>query len=215
MALSGPKQAIQALDPKLGIVDNLTATYLVRLCKGQVSYKEGKWFYHLFLDPRYYGVPSSIEDVRAILQQAWWVEEEDLQQEITLLVLRLGWNPDKYILPGIALNLRDHLVHHQKVFARQTDWERDYQLEDCFNREPRRPLEQIGLRLLVDKETASRLPVSLFYKYITYLAYVLKLSRHELSKALLCNSRQASWFKAKVKCKLKELSYVLSTENAG
>lgn len=184
MVLPGHKQTIQKRDTTLGVSQ---IEYLVDLCKGRKLGKKSRWFYRLFLDRGFYGSPKSTEEVIQKIRDAWWVEEEDIKQQIQLIIHQAHiWESYKSLVI-ISQHLRQYLIAECRVFSRQTSWVEDYEfLSNDIVEEPR----QLGLNLLFNQSVLDIVPTSTYNKYLLYLSCVLKLPRKDMCKVLLESTRQ-------------------------
>lgn len=199
MALPRLEQKISEYYPTLGVAYVHHIAYLIRLCKGQILDKSSRWFYYQFLSRGSHAAPKDVISVRDKLVSAYWVEEDDLIQEIIILIHSLQVTEKSNILKILGRNLRDYLVNDQRVFARQNGWEERYSVGHVEFVEPEEvAIQSYGLHLVFDNS----LPLPLFEKYLTYLQCILKLSINDMAKVLLKCPRQVKFFKAKM---IKEL----------
>lgn len=199
MVLPRIKQEIQEERASLGIEFRNTVRYLLNLSKGRISVKQGKWFYDLFLGQRQ--APDTIEEVRELLSNAWWVEESDLKQELLLRVWRYKLTSKSDLKYTLARNIRDWLIV-QRVFSRQNGWEAQYQGQLQQSCELER---SVGLPMLFQHNPLDTCPFSLFNRYLMYLSYILKLPRPDIERVLLSQGRQVNRFQAVLKGQMEEL----------
>jgi len=199
MVLPGVEQEVQKSDPRLGIEEK-SLQYLLDLTKGRVYNRSGDWFYKLFLTSTVIGVPKTVWDIRECIQGAWWIEEEDIRQQIYLIILHHNIPAQCNIIQYIARYLRDWLISDQKIFARQTSWQEKYIYEEQMAHavEPNEPKK---LDMVIQHHDV----LGLFDTYLAYLAYELKLPRQEICKALLCDPRQANRLTEKLRKKMEDI----------
>jgi hypothetical protein len=182
MALSRVKQAVQERHPTLGVDPSLISE-LISLCKGRETDRHSDWFYQLFLD-RPHTTASSIDEVQMRLAQAWWVEEEDISQQILMYVWQfLRDDISKYVPVKMILarNLRDYLISDQKVFTRHRSL--------LYTQDPFEKQVLYGPEIIFDQTLKK---FNTFDRYLIYLWCVLELPRRDLCKVLLQSPRQVN-----------------------
>lgn len=204
MGLPRTKQRVQKSHSELGVIARRIFKTLLDLSQGRTSLAQGEWFYRLFIGDRYASVPDTAEGVRESLRSAWWVEEDDVFQQLLLFVFRdrhyLKSNTDEGagLRVYLAYQLRDWLFT-QRIFSRQLSWESDYQYLQQ-NVDPHQV--QPGISLLFENSAH----FDLFNRYLMYISIVLDLSLDEKSDILLTQTRQVNRFTAVLKNKMEELN---------
>ena len=221
MVLSRSKQTIQEFNSALGIsgLRKDIAAYFIKLAKGLDYSPTSDWFYNLFLPFDRPSIPKDIFEIRDQLQAAWWVEEEDIQQEIAFVLLKYH-DPEKDktgtplgLLHIVAQHLRDYLVHQEKVFLKQSDWEQSYiEQVDIYNNtvsepEPNSDLPQktFNLNAVMQKLSTEFPNMNRFERYVLYLKDYLGLSIGNISAIILSDSRQVDNFLHYSRLKLEDL----------
>ena len=176
---------------------------LISLSKGEVSAHEGAWFYKQFI--RFSnGLAKSPEQVRQYLSQAYWVNEDDVRQQIRVILWlfeeRQAVILDEYF--KIAQALRVYLIKDEKVFqpnrARlQALYQYDLELAhaDGEVQDPQRGLD------IVFQESQM---FNTFDKYVFYLRYCLGQTEKQLSKTLLLGIENAINIKRSLDRRIKE-----------
>lgn len=117
--------------------------FLIELSKGRISQEQGAWFYGLFLDREWpiYKRPQDREEVRQRLVDAWWVEEDDIRQEIFFYTFYLDVHYHRHALYLLCVWIRDWLINKQKVLnVKPEGWEERYrafffsreEIEPCY-----------------------------------------------------------------------------------
>jgi len=198
MVLSRSKQTIQEECTGLGVSFQQTVQLLLDLSKGRIAPFAGKWFYSLFLTQTH--VPTTIEGVRDKLRAAWWVEEKDVKQELLMCVWRLGLTSKSDLKYTLGRNIKDWLIK-QRVFSRQSGWEREYLEEQKEYVELQR---KVGLPMVFQANPLDICPFSLFNRYLMYLSYILKLPRPEIKRVMLSHERQINRFQTVLKEQMEE-----------
>lgn len=170
---------------------------LIALAKGKVDAKSGQWFYRLFFGYKI-PMPSTLEGIRQALEDAYWIEEEDIKQEILLIVwkhkytYRLGY----WLKFNIARDLRTWLVTKGKVFRHPDNWRDQYQqwiIEEHYNADD---LPDISVVLDPPAKWSGK---TMFDRYFLYLSNILDLQRQEISDILITTVRQVNRFKLQIK----------------
>jgi len=97
---------------------------LIDLAKGRFTESWEKTYYNMFLD-RVFNMPidltyTTTDQVINELQDAYWLDEEDLRQDIYVCMIRL----EKFrgapfrIRGGVSRDLRDELINRQRFWKR-------------------------------------------------------------------------------------------------
>jgi len=183
MALPRSEQDIQKERSRLGVVYRDTVNLLVELCKGRVNPVTGKWFYELFLNRgRAYNQPTTILEAQRMLASAWWIEEEDIRQELLYQTLRLGLTSRSEIGYSLARNIREYLIYNQHLFSRSSRWEEDYtELQPTIvEKETTVP----GLNIVFAQSLPLSTKYSLFDRYLIYLSCILRMSIKQIRDLL-------------------------------
>jgi hypothetical protein len=144
----------------------------VAYSKGRLTGPDHAWFYGYLVNrtPRY---SSSIYEVIDTLRQAWWVEEEDVEQFILSILFRIGilyrCHPRKFTKIAIALQVRDYLaknafdpVRNERVDYKDESVSYDYSLFLDIQKLPVEDKYAIALRNqgLQEHEICTRLVLS-------------------------------------------------------
>jgi hypothetical protein len=173
MVLSRSKQEIQKNYSSLGIETLETIQYFIDLCKNPILSK-GRWFYHLLLDDP--DIQFLLKDkekslglVQDRLREAWWIEEEDIAQEVLLYITQ--WKVDVTNLHNrhrvIGRALKDWILHNQKLFH-----------EFPIDLDPKEEYINEDLQLSYKR---SRPDLSHFDRYLIYLYGPLGLSHIDIA----------------------------------
>jgi hypothetical protein len=174
--------------------DSSALHFLIDACKGRIVDTSADWFYKLFVNRSTYNSPQTISQVRQLLRQAWWVEEEDLRQTLVMLILKhnIRLEGDRWVVNALAKAIRYHLIFREKVFARQGQWKAH--------------ITQTGMEqgVQIFKELLSVLPLSWFQCYIIYLTYILELQEEEMCDILLVGPREIYRYRSEIRTKLEE-----------
>lgn len=159
--------------------------HLVSLCKGECY----DWrFFKLFIMCNN-GVSNFLSKLDVVtpgvinnyLSGAWWVEKEDIRQEIYYWIWRLGVSSKTDLMTHIPGNLRDWLAFKQKVFWRQTNWEEPYLEYLKYINDKRWDEYSLPISELFINEWDEEFPdLSLLDKYFIYLRYGLKLKLSQI-----------------------------------
>ena len=171
-------------------------TFLIGLAKGKVDSKTGKHFYESLLHPSWwqYAKPRTAEEVRQKLEDAYWVEEEDVRQIIITCIGRFGfffpdrdraWRKDE-LEPRLEGYVRDYLLRC-KIFSRNSGWEEPYAEWLALPHEEDNLEPEIAL-ILQPPKNIERL--TLFNRYLFYLSSILNLKRYEVADCLNTSVRQ-------------------------
>lgn len=201
MVLSRSKQEVQAHRTTLGIIYRKIVKQLVDLCKGRISVRDGEWFYKLLLKRAIINVPQDVFEVRHKLRSAWWIEENDIQQEIFYYTYKFNLTSNSNLLFTLGRNLRDYLIFREQVFNRQCEWEKEYLWDNYKNTEFTR---QIGLSMVFQINPLDACDLSLFDRYLVYLSCILKLPRYKLTKILLSKAKQVNRFQLALKERVED-----------
>lgn len=152
MVLLGPTKEIQRRYPRMGELAYQYIDRLSLLSRG-IWTDPGAWkFFQLFTTNRYNHPVDTILEAQEKLQEAWWIETEDVAQECYLFLHRMK-SCDKGALVYLTLYLAQWL--DWRVFGRKEDnveTPEDYIL----------PSEPDDLYLLIDNQ------LSLWERYIYY-----------------------------------------------
>jgi hypothetical protein len=186
---------------------------IVDYCKGRIPWREGRYFYNYFRirssQKKVWAVPWKLREVSAALNNAWWVEEEDIRQQICLFIFMFN--------PWLALNARTRRpykkwfaklkwklltlmarwIEGQKVFGRARF---EFRFQDEYstwllNRSS--PEEENILTIFSAPENSKQNQQTLFDRYLYHLWYTLGTDRDELADILVTNTRQVDRFKSK------------------
>lgn len=204
MDIQRTQQSTQKNSQELGVVARDVFRQLLEVGKGEASLEAGQWFYKLCMDPRYSGTARDIEEARELLRAAWWIEKDDIQQQLLMIVFRdknylRAWTKQGGGLRcALGRQLRDWLIT-QRTFSRQTQWESDYKYLQEIEEEPDSTL---GLPIIFNDSG----PFSLFERYLLYISILLGLPLARVSDIMLTQQRQINRFTAVLKNKLEELN---------
>ena len=183
---------------------------IVDFCKGRIPVQEGRYFYNYFrirqMQGKSWGVPRRLWQVRTTLYHAWWIEEEDIRQQIAmfLFMFRPWLALNSYTrkpyrkwftrLKWKILKLMARWLEGQKVFSRSRfaplkyqDWILDNASEE----------EDTVLSILNPPEDSKQNQQNLFDRYLYYLWYTSGIDREEIAQILVTNTRQVDRFKSK------------------
>jgi len=176
---------------------------LVALSKGEISVYEGQWFYKQFIGFSN-GLAKSPEQVRQYLEKAYWVNEDDVRQQIRVIL----WLFEKH--QGVILDeffklaqaLRVYLIRDEKVFQPdrshiQAMYQYDLELAQTDTESDTPPM---GLDIVFQENKL----FDTFEKYVFYLHHCLGQTEKELSKTLLLGIENAINIKRSVDRKIKE-----------
>ena len=168
MGISRTKQKVQKDYTWLG-VDLKYVENIVRCAKGiSIGYRS-LHFYEQFLNLRFpvIGMVDTVDEVREVLQDAWWVEEEDIRQQCYMWMYSMGHNITTYVAPKyLFMYVRDWLLL-QKVFQRHTDWEGRCGIET--NPTCELPQQQPDVRILFNSHPFYDCEgLSLYHRYMLY-----------------------------------------------
>lgn len=91
---------------------------IVRLCKGEYTDSKAYSFFNYFTTVETSPKPETWQKVQELLQSAFWVEEEDIEQECKMFILskRTGGG---YTLRHLTCHIARYLIFKQGVFKRQ------------------------------------------------------------------------------------------------
>jgi hypothetical protein len=175
---------------------------LVALAQGQVPTPEGEWFYKQFI--RFSGgLAKTPEHVRQYLAKAYWLEEDDLRQQIDILLWVLDTKSkvvrDEYW--RLATALRIYLIRDEKVFRQDVSHlQAMYQYDIELAQQDEQPEPIKNLDIVFEKNTM----FSTFDKYVLYLYHCLGQTEKELAKTLLLGVESASNIKKSLDDKIQE-----------
>lgn len=204
MVLHTVEQEIQKYHRPLGINPEDGIQFIIDLCKGRIDEWRGGWFYYLFISSKKaMGIPDSLSAVRSRLQSAWWIEDEDLKQEILYIIWKLDLNTKKDWIFHIGRNMKDYLVS-QRIFSRQLQWQDSYQYEVEIQSPPNTSdySEKIDVSVIF-RDKGKLLDLSLHDRYMIYLSCVLELHSYEIEDVLLNKSRNINRFRNILKKRLE------------
>lgn len=174
MVLSRLKKRVSEIYPILGIRKRYSLNTLVkivahylRLSKGRPYSRQDNWFYSAIISRREIGftqIPKEIDKVIEYLRNAWWMEEEDILQEILFSLYIIKNNTIKMFLTH---RLVSFFLSRQGLFTQ--DKERNALFyggqEDYYLMEEN---DNIFLDKLFEKDSDEN-NLSLYNKYVTYL----------------------------------------------
>ena len=174
-------------------LDDKGINNLVDLAKGRIYSPAGDWFYKLFRKP-------TVDEAREALQEAWWIEEDDLRQQIyiSLWHVRNGKNYnmiDENLV--VAYMLRDYMEsvnrHHnrERFFAA-------YQYDIEMAATDPAPEEQRSLDIVFEKNHT--LPT--LDRYMMYLSMMLGMTNEKVAKSMLVTTDVILYRKSKLRQKL-------------
>jgi hypothetical protein len=193
MGILGHQPTVQEINRRLGIGVRTLISHLIALSKGKVDSKTGEWFYTLFLHEQ---PVNSVEEVREYLEIAWWVEEEDLKQELLYYIWQIQLSTYCELDYALARHLKDYLIYKERVFVRQNQWEaRQITAPAILERK----FEDIEILFEKNKQ------LNLFDRYLIYLSYILDTPIKDMEKILLLERRQIFRLLANLKSKLEDL----------
>lgn len=206
MALSRSKEEVQKFNSSMGIkfrpLIRIIETF-ISLSKGREPMEEGRWFYSMFLNrPRVPASFDSAEEIRAKLASAWWVEEDDIRQQIYLFIKKHNLTEYHHTKQYLSGCLRDWLIRNQRVFSRQRNWEPQYSISiDNLNEKT----EECDLSFIFqDDSVLKRLSFTKFERYIAYLSYILEICTNDIGEMILIDGRMVRYYLADLKQKLEE-----------
>jgi hypothetical protein len=118
----------------MGIIEGQKQFFLdiIQTLKG---HSPANWFnrlYFRFLDKKIYRCPETIQEVIQRLRAAWWVEEEDLLQQIHYIIVRCGlherkmkteWGWPDITYLRISPQLVNYIIYTVKAFQVRVDQE--------------------------------------------------------------------------------------------
>ena len=211
MVLSGTKQEVQENYSELGVVNSYQSAhiheiiqYFVELAKGRDYSDTSDWFYYIFLDLPYSvsDIPDNISDIRLALQDAWWVEEEDLHQVIMLVLFRYRYLAPMKLSRMVACTVRNYLLK-QKVFTPVSSISDDY---NCLYSTTCEPGPNFDVNFFLDEKNmwlSSKL--SRFERFLAYHYWYLGLSQDEVSDIVREHPRQFMRWMAKLKLRMEDI----------
>lgn len=195
MVLPGIKQTVQKRNPELGIdvlYHDVIELY-IRLAHGRDYTETGRYFYSCFFDAGHPLIPDTIEEVQEALQDAWWVEDDDLRQEILLVIYRYRNAPPPELKKAVSRHLRRYLVWHQRVFIKNADHLHLYGTGEATLYEPR-PNWECNDFFLSDFCLHMGREFTRFERYLLYLYCHLGLSKNEICAIIVNDQRQVKRF---------------------
>jgi len=153
-----------------------TILFIIDLCLGNPPAEGNEWFYQSFLyrkskRERLFGVPEDLNKVREKLQSAWWIEEDDIKQQIAKIIIEKKISTAHNIQFLLARNMVKWLIE-QRVFSRQTDWESKLPTEETEWVEPNMNL--VSLASLCTPHS------DIFYTYLFYLKHIVRLTERNM-----------------------------------
>ena len=144
---------------------------IVRLCKGEYTDPKAYTFFRYITTIETDIVPDTWQEVQEQLQEAWWVEEEDVAQECKAFILSRKTGGG-YTLRHLVCHISRWLVSNQQVFKRLSNWEEHYEYEYVSNKES-------DLQPTYTENTNYKLISGSLYpkltRYENYIAYWLSL----------------------------------------
>lgn len=204
MVLSRPQQRVSKDYSELGINTRAFLQNLVDLSKGKPSVREGEWFYRLFAFRQggqpIYGLPNDIYGVREALRNAWWIEEEDIRSEMSLIIIRYQFTTSDLLRLLLTRNIMRWLIQ-QRLFSRQTNWEIDYQ---NYEEERRISIDDTILNLNFIFENTIVNEENIYWRYLIYLHYVLGCSKTKIANLINLSRKQVIRNVAFVNKRIKE-----------
>ena len=175
MVLSRHKSKKQKNYTRLGVITSVM-NRLVAQAKGKLGDKTAYSFYNMFTDRSNAFSPKDKEDVRLELQNAWWIEEEDVRQFLymrAVILFRKINRPITYtlVLGMLSYDLRDWLVD-QGVFDHPSHFREEYQfhlsnhllinIEDSYEN------IRLGVGTLLYLSEEESYSLSLYERYLLY-----------------------------------------------
>jgi len=203
MALPRTEQDLSKDYSQLGVEVCVLIDYFLPLCKG-ITPNYNHWFFRLFIPERAsgevaYGTPTDTRGVQEVLQRAWWVEEEDIIQQVMMAIYDGGLNPKNYIKSPVARYLRDWLLKEGRVLSR-TYAEKNCWFDAKYSyQEHKEP----NVSMVFNNNFLAECSLTLFEKYLLYLMNVLHMSKAESSRQLGEYKMQISRFFIKLSEKLQ------------
>lgn len=157
---------------------------LVALAQGKVSISEGAWFYSQFI--RFsQGMAKTPEHVQKYLQQAHWLEEDDIRQQIHILRWILDQKSEviRDEFWRLATALRIHLIKDERVFRVDVSHiEVMYQYDIEMAKQDDEPtIEPPNLDIVFEENKL----FSTFDRYVLYLYHCMGKSEQEIANTLL------------------------------
>jgi hypothetical protein len=168
----------QAISNWQKILDNLIA-----LTKGKVDVKTGEWFYRLFTSKN--TKLTSIEEARSYLEEAYWIEEEDIEQEIYRIIwqYKLTYRWGYWLKYNLARHIKDWILQKQKPFRRL-----DKETYSCYMiQQPEDPPDKFYIVLDPPDNIKT---LTLYDRYLLYLDQERCLQQEETGNILLTSARQ-------------------------
>jgi hypothetical protein len=215
MALSRSKQNLQEKRTKLGIEYVKSVQLLIDLAKGRIHFNDPRALVFYRVLTYFNSFPfraTSLKEAQEILANAWWVEEDDIRQEIYFATIRYykrGAGPNSLFVRSLGYFLLEWLIFNQKVLYQKAQWKEKYfndfldsvELEDLSCYQPPSLFNKIFLENnFPDNELNNLTP---FEKYLLYLHYGLDLPYSKIAPILLTSRRQAIHYYGRLKIKLE------------
>lgn len=165
--------------------------------RGITDVKTGIWFYRLFLgdEGREGWTP---EDVRRKLEEAYWIEEEDIYQEILTIIwkFQLHYHEGYWLKYNIGTNLKRWLAS-QKVMSRKDDeWLELYENQYKEHLIDSDPAPDISIVLDPPQKWYGK---TLFDRYFLYLTQTMDLEIQEISAILITTTKQIQRYNKQTK----------------
>lgn len=168
----------QAITNWYKILDNLKA-----LVKGKVDTKTGEWFYRLFITKQ--NKLTNLEQVRSYLEEAYWIEEEDVEQEIYRIIwqFKLTYRWGYWLKYNLARHIKDWIILRMKPFRTLDTEEYKRYLIDYP--------EEIPDRFFLVLDPPDKLKkLTLYDRYLLYLDQSKGLQQEESGNILMTSARQ-------------------------
>ncbi len=212
---------------KLGIAQDYAKQInrLIDLAKGRIDHQVGGWFYSLFLGRQEPYAPKTTEEVQQLLERAWWIEEDDLRQEIAIYIYKNGINIKARLLLSyelwlaisfkiIAIQVKQYIIGAGgQLFSKKRSIDfYDYKIYlDNIAEHNRLLKNNISFSIL----TTDKLSLSNFHRYLLYLQYAVEYDIDELKRVLdIGNFLYRSIF-YRLGIKIREINNGITTEDTG
>lgn len=175
---------------------------LVALAKGEVPTSEGQWFYRQFISFSRQ-LAKTPEQVRSYLAKAYWIEEDDLRQQINILLWIMDTKSetirDEYW--RLVTALRIYLIRDENVFREDNSHlQAMYQYDINMSKADNTPEPSYSLDIVFESNTM----YSTFDRYAIYLYHCLRQTEKDLSKTLLLGMESATKIKRSLDHKIQE-----------
>jgi hypothetical protein len=141
---------------------------MIERVKGRAHDPVARRFYETFLNiGKDLGEVKTVDDVRKILQEAYWIEEEDVRQVCYMWMYCFNHNIIWFQAQQYLWLYLCKWVLRQKVFQLHTDWAEDYL--ESFETTYELPPPQPDARIICNRHPFFNLKdLSLYHRYMLY-----------------------------------------------